>query len=39
MGMAFPAGMRTYAKELGDETPWLWGINGVAGVVASSARP
>jgi spermidine synthase len=37
MGMAFPAGMRTYAKDLGDETPWLWGINGVAGVIASSA--
>lgn len=36
MGMAFPAGMRTYAPDLGDETPWLWGINGVAGVVASS---
>jgi hypothetical protein len=37
MGMAFPAGMRTYAKDLADETPWLWGINGVAGVIASSA--
>ena len=37
MGMAFPAGMRTYAKDLADEAPWLWGINGVAGVVASSA--
>jgi hypothetical protein len=37
MGMAFPAGMRAYGKDLGDETPWLWGINGVAGVVASSA--
>jgi len=36
MGMAFPAGMRVYATELADETPWLWGINGVAGVVASS---
>ena len=36
MGMAFPAGMRTYARDLADETPWLWGINGVAGVVASS---
>ena len=37
MGMAFPVGMRTYAEDLGDETPWLWGINGVAGVIASSA--
>jgi hypothetical protein len=36
MGMAFPAGMRAYGKDLGDETPWLWGINGVAGVIASS---
>jgi hypothetical protein len=36
MGMAFPAGMRAYARDLADETPWLWGINGVAGVVASS---
>ncbi len=36
MGMAFPAGMRTYARDLADETPWLWGINGVAGVIASS---
>jgi hypothetical protein len=36
MGMAFPAGMRAYARDLADEAPWLWGINGVAGVVASS---
>jgi hypothetical protein len=36
MGMAFPAGMRAYGRDLADETPWLWGINGVAGVVASS---
>jgi hypothetical protein len=36
MGMAFPVGMRTYAADLGEETPWLWGINGVAGVIASS---
>jgi hypothetical protein len=28
--------MRTYARDLADEAPWLWGINGVAGVVASS---
>jgi hypothetical protein len=35
MGMAFPVGMRTYGPDLREETPWLWGINGVAGVVAS----
>jgi hypothetical protein len=36
LGMAFPAGMRAFEGDLADELPWLWGINGVTGVIASS---
>ncbi len=36
LGMAFPSGMRIFGPTLAEETPWLWGINGVGGVLASS---
>ena len=36
LGMAFPTGMRIFGPTLTEETPWLWGINGVGGVLASS---
>ncbi len=36
MGMAFPVGMRVIRRAHGEETPWLWGINGVGSVLASS---
>lgn len=34
MGQAFPTGMRLAKRDDADPTPWLWGINGAAGVVA-----
>lgn len=38
LGLAFPAGMRlARAAGLAAETPWLWGLNGVGSVIASSA--
>lgn len=37
LGLAFPAGMRLWKAGHEDEGPWLWGVNGVGGVVASSA--
>ncbi|MCC6644767.1 MAG: hypothetical protein IT374_04235 [Polyangiaceae bacterium] len=36
MGFGFPGGMRLVRATQGEETPWLWGINGVGGVVGSS---
>lgn len=36
MGMAFPCGMRIVSREFQKETPWLWGLNGVGSVLASS---
>jgi hypothetical protein len=36
LGMAFPTGMRLVRASSQEETPWLWGINGVGGVVAST---
>jgi hypothetical protein len=36
LGCAFPAGMRLCKKTHFGETPWLWGINGVGSVLASS---
>jgi len=36
LGCAFPAGMRLVRKSHDAETPWLWGINGVGSVLASS---
>jgi hypothetical protein len=35
MGFAFPAGMRLVAAADRRPTPWFWGINGAAGVLAS----
>jgi len=35
MGQAFPAGMRLARRPGADPTPWLWGVNGAAGVLAS----
>jgi hypothetical protein len=37
LGVAFPAGLRLARRAHDQETPWLWGINGVASVLASSA--
>jgi hypothetical protein len=37
LGMAFPTGLRLVRATSEEETPWLWGINGVGGVIASSA--
>ena len=37
LGMAFPTGIRLVRATSEEETPWLWGINGVGGVIASSA--
>jgi len=34
MGQAFRAGMRLAKGGAGDPTPWLWGVNGAAGVMA-----
>lgn len=36
MGMAFPCGMRLCKAEFERESPWLWGLNGVGSVLASS---
>jgi hypothetical protein len=36
LGVAFPAGMRIMRESHADETPWLWGLNGVGSVMASS---
>jgi len=35
MGMAFPLGMRSASLRSPSLTPWLWGINGAASVLAS----
>jgi hypothetical protein len=37
LGVAFPAGLRLARRAHDDETPWLWGINGILSVLASSA--
>ncbi len=36
LGVAFPAGMRIFGGAHEDEAPWLWGLNGIGGVIASS---
>ena len=36
MGFAFPTGMRLVSAVDRTPTPWLWGINGACGVLASS---
>jgi hypothetical protein len=35
MGMAFPLGMKLAASRAATLTPWLWGMNGAASVLAS----
>jgi hypothetical protein len=35
MGMAFPLGMKLASKRAAALTPWLWGVNGAASVLAS----
>jgi hypothetical protein len=35
MGFGFPTGMRLIARADPRPTPWFWGINGAAGVLAS----
>jgi hypothetical protein len=35
MGMAFPLGMKLASRHRADLTPWLWGLNGAASVLAS----
>ena len=35
MGFAFPTGMTLVERVDGQPTPWFWGINGAAGVLAS----
>ena len=35
MGMAFPLGMKLAASRVDELTPWLWGLNGAASVLAS----
>jgi hypothetical protein len=35
MGFGFPTGMRLVDNVNANATPWLWGINGAAGVLAS----
>jgi hypothetical protein len=37
MGMAFPLGMKLAARRASPLTPWLWGLNGAASVLASVA--
>jgi hypothetical protein len=36
LGWGFPTGMRLVARHDRTPTPWFWGINGAAGVLASS---
>jgi hypothetical protein len=36
MGFAFPTGMRLVSAISTGPTPWFWGINGAAGVLAAS---
>src|SRR5208337_1924723 len=36
MGFGFPTGMRLVAAIDPKPTPWFWGINGAAGVLAAS---
>ncbi|MBX3127585.1 MAG: hypothetical protein KF718_12755 [Polyangiaceae bacterium] len=36
LGIAFPAGLGLARRHLASQTPWLWGLNGVGSVVAST---
>jgi hypothetical protein len=35
LGFCFPIGMRLVGRISGDATPWMWGVNGACGVLAS----
>jgi hypothetical protein len=35
MGMCFPLGLRMFRQYSGECLPWMWGINGATGVLAS----
>ena len=35
MGMCFPLGLRLFRAYSSQSLPWLWGMNGAAGVLAS----
>jgi len=35
MGMCFPLGLRLFRQYSDDCLPWLWGVNGATGVLAS----
>jgi hypothetical protein len=35
MGYCFPIGMRLTERHSGELTPWMWGVNGACGVMAS----
>ena len=35
LGFCFPLGLRAVAARSEDATPWMWGVNGAFGVVAS----
>jgi len=35
LGMCFPIGLRLVQRISDDAAPWLWGVNGAAGVLAS----
>ena len=35
LGMFFPLGLRAVRRISDDATPWLWGVNGAAGVLAA----
>jgi hypothetical protein len=37
LGCMVPLGMRLWRRGPGDATPWYWGLNGVFGVLASTA--
>jgi len=37
MGFGFPTGMRLVSAVDPNPTPWFWGINGAAGVLAAGA--
>ena len=35
LGFCFPIGMRLFVRQVPATAPWLWGLNGIAGVLAS----
>ncbi len=35
MGMCFPLGLRLFRNYSGECLPWMWGVNGATGVLAS----